>query len=180
MIRKPNALQKIIHRFFMSRPVTAFFAPWIHRVDKAILRLTKGKHTVAEILGWNIVQLTTIGAKTRQPRTMPLIRPVNGERIALIASSFGRAHNPAWYYNLKAHPECTVQWNGKTGTFIAREAEGEEYKKYWQQGVSIDGDTRNIRNALPTGMSPSWCWSRKAGLWIPQRRVHLDCQSPSR
>ncbi|MBN2118321.1 MAG: nitroreductase family deazaflavin-dependent oxidoreductase [Anaerolineales bacterium] len=136
MIRKPNALQRLIHRFVMLRPVTALFAPWVHQLDKALLKLTKGEYTVSEILGWDIVQLTTIGAKTGQPRTMPLIGLVDGEKIALIASSFGRAHNPAWYYNLKAHPECAVQWHGKTGTFVAREAEGDEYQKYWQLGVS--------------------------------------------
>ncbi len=137
MIRKPNALQKFVHRLFMLRPVTALFAPWIHRVDNTISKATKGKYTVAEILGWNVVQLTTTGAKTGQPRTMPLIGLVDGEKIALIASSFGREHNPAWYYNLKAHPECVVQWKGKRETFLAREAEGDEYKKYWQWGVSV-------------------------------------------
>src|SRR5512140_2471445 len=130
MIRKPNALQRLSHRFFMLRTVSAFFAPWIHRVDKTLLKLTRGKYTVAEILGWDIVQLTTTGAKSGQSRTMPLVGLADGEKIALIASSFGREHNPAWYYNLKAHPECTVQRYGQTETFIAREMEGDEYKKY--------------------------------------------------
>jgi len=136
MIRKPNALQKLIHRFVMWRPVTAFFASRAHQVDKTILKLTKGQFTLSEILGWNIIQLTTIGAKTGQPRTMPLIGLFDGERIALIASSFGRRHNPAWYYNLKAHPECNVQSSQRTGIYIARETEGAEYKKYWELGVS--------------------------------------------
>ena len=85
----------------MIRPVTAFFAPWIHRLDKSMLELTKGRHSLAEILGWPIVEITTIGAKSDLPRTIPLIGVVEGERIALIASSFGREHNPGWYYNLK-------------------------------------------------------------------------------
>lgn len=136
MIRKPNVLQKLIHRFVMWRPVTAFFAPRVHRLDKTILKLTRGKFTLSEILGWNIIQLTTLGAKTGQPRTMPLIGLFDGEKIALIASSFGRKHNPAWYYNLKAHPECQVQSSQRTGAYIARETEGDEYKKYWQLGLS--------------------------------------------
>lgn len=136
MIRKPNVLQKLIHRFLMWRPVTAFFAPRVHRLDKTILKLTRGKFTLSEILGWNIIQLTTLGAQTGQPRTMPLIGLFDGEKIALIASSFGRKHNPAWYYNLKAHPECQVQSSQRTGAYIARETEGDEYKKYWQLGVS--------------------------------------------
>lgn len=136
-ITKPNALQKLLHRFVMIRPVTAFFAPWIHRLDRTLIEKTKGKHSIAEILGWPIIEITTIGAKTNQPRSMPLIGIVDGRKIALIASSFGRAHNPGWYYNLKAHPECDVLFNGRSGKYIAREMHGDEYDHYWQMAVSI-------------------------------------------
>ena len=120
----------------MIRAVTAFFAPRVHRMDEAILRVTNGKYTVSEILGWNIIQLTTIGAKTNQPRTMPLVGLMDDDKIAVIASSFGREHNPSWYYNLKAHPECEVSFNGRSGKYIAREIDGDEYQRYWQMAVS--------------------------------------------
>jgi deazaflavin-dependent oxidoreductase (nitroreductase family) len=137
MNARPNAFQKLLHRFFMIRPVTAFFAPWIHQVDKAILKLTKGKHTASEILGWDIVQLTTIGAKTGQLRTMPLLALFDGEKIALIASSLGREHHPGWYYNLKKNPECNVQQNGRSRKYMARETEDDERDKYWQLALSF-------------------------------------------
>ena len=133
---KPNAFQKLLHRFVMIRPVTAFFAPRIHRLDHALLERTNGKHSLAEILGWPIIELTTIGAKTNQPRSLPLIGIIDNKKIALIASSFGREHNPGWYYNLKAHPECNVLFNGRTGKYIARETEGDEYNYYWKLAVS--------------------------------------------
>jgi deazaflavin-dependent oxidoreductase (nitroreductase family) len=133
---KPNALQKLLHRFLMIRWVTAFFAPRIHHVDKVFLKLTKGKHSLAEILGWPIVEITTLGAKSNQPRVMPLIGVIDNEKIALIASNFGRAHNPGWYYNLKVHPECEVLFKAKTGKYIARETAGTEYEKYWRAAVS--------------------------------------------
>src|SRR5215212_5688618 len=97
----PNAVQTMLHRFFMLRPITAFFAPRVPRIDKAIWKLSKGKYTGSGILGWNIIQLTTIGAKPGQARSIPLTALLDGEKMALIASSFGREHNPAWYYNLK-------------------------------------------------------------------------------
>jgi len=137
MTRKPNAIQKLLHRILMLRPVTAFFAPRVHHLDKAILQLTRGKFTATEILGWNIIQLTTIGAKTNQPRTMPLIGLFDHQEIALVASSFGREHNPAWYYNLKAHPQCEVQYHTCSGKYIAHEAAGQEYEHYWQMAVSF-------------------------------------------
>jgi deazaflavin-dependent oxidoreductase (nitroreductase family) len=133
---RPNAFQKLIHQFVMLRPVTAFFAPWVHYMDKAILKLTMGKFAASGILGWDIIQLTTIGAKTGQRRTMPLVALFDGESIALIASNLGREHNPGWYYNLIKNPECIVQWNGRSGKYIAREAEGKEYEKYWRLALS--------------------------------------------
>jgi deazaflavin-dependent oxidoreductase (nitroreductase family) len=137
MIRKPNAFQKLLHRIVMLRPVTVFFASRIHLLDKVVLKWTHGKHTAAELLGWNIIQLTTTGAKTNRPRTMPLVGVFDKDKIALVASSFGRKHNPGWYYNLKAHPECDVTYNGYTKKHIAREIMGEEYQRYWQLANSF-------------------------------------------
>ena len=132
----PNAFQKMLHQFLMVRPVTAFFAPWAHNIDKAVLRLTMGRYSLSEFLGWNIVQLTTIGARTGRPRTMPLLALFDAEKIAFIASSLGRRHNPGWYYNLKKNPGCDVQRRGHSSKYIAHEAEGNEYEKYWQLALS--------------------------------------------
>ncbi len=139
MIRQPNAFQKLLHRFAMLRSVTAFFAPRIHQLDQLLLKWTDDRHSFSEILGWPIIQLTTVGAKTNQPRTMPLVGVFDQEKIALIASNFGREHNPSWYYNLKAHPECTVNFNRRSGKYTARETTGEEYAHYWQLAISFYG-----------------------------------------
>jgi deazaflavin-dependent oxidoreductase (nitroreductase family) len=136
MNAQPNAFQKLIHQFFMLRYVTSFFAPWIYQVDKVVLNITNGKYAISEILGWNIIQLTTIGAKTGQPRTMPLVALFDDERVALIASSFGREHNPGWYYNLKKNPECVVQNTGRSSKYIARETNDDEREKYWRLALS--------------------------------------------
>lgn len=136
-IRKPNVFQRLLHRFVTLRPITAFFASRLHRIDNRILQLTGGKFTASQLAGWTIIQFTTIGAKTGRKRTVPLIGIVDGERIAVVASSFGRARNPGWYYNLKVHPECEVSLSGRSGKYAARETEGEEYERYWQMAVSI-------------------------------------------
>ena len=121
----------------MQRPVTAFFAPRVSYIDKALLRITKGRFSGSQILGWNIIQLTTIGAKSGQPRTVPLVGMFDDEKIALVASGFGREHNPGWYHNLKVHPECEVQFRGRSGKYLAHEAAGEEYECYWKKAISV-------------------------------------------
>jgi deazaflavin-dependent oxidoreductase (nitroreductase family) len=134
---KPNFLQRLLHRIVMIRPVSMFFAPLMHRIDLFLLKLTCGKHTLSELAGWTIVQLTTTGAKSGQQHTLPLIATTDGEKIGLIASSFGRKHNPGWYYNLKSNPVCYVKRNGETECYEAREVDGDEYEKFWGMGVSI-------------------------------------------
>jgi deazaflavin-dependent oxidoreductase (nitroreductase family) len=133
---KPNALQKLIHRLLTLRPVSALFPKTLHRADSFMLRLTRGRHAFTGLVGLPIAQLTMIGARTAKPRTITLVGVPDGDRLVLLATNFGQKHNPAWYYNLKAHPECQVQWNGERGTFIARETHGAEYERYWQLGLS--------------------------------------------
>lgn len=136
MNTRPNAFQKLIHRFLAMKPVSIFLSKVLHRADALMLRLTRGGHTFAELVGLPVVQLTMRGAKTGKQRTLPLVSiPVN-DKLILTATNFGQKRNPAWYYNLKAHPECHVHLNGRLGTYIARETEGEEREKYWQLALS--------------------------------------------
>ena len=136
-MKRPNFLQRGLHRLLMIKPVTAFFATRTHILDGFILKLTGGKHTLTELLGWNIVQITTTGAKTGNKYTSILIAVVDGDKVALIGSNFGRQHNPGWYYNLKKHPECDVVLNNVKGKYLARETQGTERETYWQKAVSL-------------------------------------------
>lgn len=149
MTIRPNAVQRLIHQFMLLRPVTAFFANKIHLVDKLVLKWTQGNYTLSEFAGWNIIQLTTIGAKTNQPHTMPLVGLFDDEKIALIATSFGRQHNPGWYYNLKTNPICKVIFKRKSGNYVAREAEGAEYERYFQMAVSQYTGYEKYRERAP-------------------------------
>jgi deazaflavin-dependent oxidoreductase (nitroreductase family) len=136
MNKSTNALQKIVLRIYMWRAFTAFWPVVQHPLDALIFKLTKGRYSLTEILGGiSIIQLTTNGAKTGEARTVPLVSLFDEGKIVLIASNFGQKHNPGWYYNLKAHPRCMVQVNGRTAEYAARQAEGEEREKYWQMAV---------------------------------------------
>ena len=133
---RPNASQKRIHRFLMMKSVSTFLGNVLHRADAFLLHLTNDRYTFTGFVGLPIIQLTTIDAKTGKLRTHPLVGVMDGNKIALIASNFGHARNPGWYFNLKAHPECAVRFNGMTETFIARETDGDEREKYWQLALS--------------------------------------------
>lgn len=59
--------------------------------------------------GRPLLLLTTIGAKSGQPRVAPLAYVTDGERLVIIASKGGAPSNPDWYYNLLANPTATVE-----------------------------------------------------------------------
>lgn len=135
-MRKPNFIQKQIHRILMIRSVTEFLAPRTKTLDALALKLTGGRHTLTELAGWNIVHVTTYGIKTGKEIKIILVAVAHEDKLALIASNFGRPQNPKWYYNLLNKPECKVQLNGVDQFYVAREAEGEEREAFWELAVA--------------------------------------------
>jgi len=59
--------------------------------------------------GASLVLLTTIGAKSGEPRTSPLAHVVDGERLVIAASYAGADKNPAWFHNILANPKVTIE-----------------------------------------------------------------------
>ena len=133
-----NRLQKLLRRFAASGPGSWLFARVMHRIDRPVHRLTRGRYTFASLVsGIPVVMLTTTGAKSGQPRTVPVLGiPTRGE-VAIIASNFGQYHHPAWYHNLRAHPEAEVVVNGQRHRVRAVEADGERREEIWQEGLRV-------------------------------------------
>jgi deazaflavin-dependent oxidoreductase (nitroreductase family) len=136
MTPRPNIFQKQIHRFLMMESVSRWLARILHRVDGFLLWLSGDRYTFPELVGLPIARLTMKGAKTGALRTLPLVAIPDDDKFALVATNFGQKHNPAWYYNLKAHPECEVAFKGRVQKLIARETVGEEYQKYWKLALT--------------------------------------------
>ena len=70
--------------------------------------------------------LTTTGAKSGLPRTVPLVYTMDGDRIVIIASKGGAPTHPDWYHNLIANREVTVEIGTERFDARARVTEGEE------------------------------------------------------
>ncbi len=86
--------------------------------------------------GRPLLLLTTIGAKSGQHRTTPLMYVPDGERLLIIASNAGAVAHPAWYRNLLAHPEVTVEVGADTFEASAIELEGDERRQQWDKIVA--------------------------------------------
>lgn len=81
--------------------------------------------------------LTCKGRKSGEWREVCLVYGEVDDKIVLIASKAGCAGHPAWYYNLTANPECTMQVGRKPVAMVAREAEGEEKTYLWGKMMEI-------------------------------------------
>ncbi len=85
--------------------------------------------------GVNRLVLTTIGRKTGAERQSPLAWfPSDGGGWLVVASAGGAPGNPAWYYNLGAHPDrVSIETGGKSIAVTAEQLHGDEREQAWQQ-----------------------------------------------
>jgi deazaflavin-dependent oxidoreductase (nitroreductase family) len=80
-----------------------------------------------------ILLLNTIGRKSGKKRATPLLYVVEDEDFVIIASKGGTPSHPAWYLNLKANPDATVEVGNGTVRVRAEEADGEEKERLWKK-----------------------------------------------
>lgn len=80
-----------------------------------------------------VIELTTTGRRSGQPRATMLTSPYQeGSTIVVVASRGGDDHHPAWYLNLKDHPEVTVSVGGKPAQRMQAEiANPEDRARLW-------------------------------------------------
>jgi deazaflavin-dependent oxidoreductase (nitroreductase family) len=83
--------------------------------------------------GAPLLLLHTTGAKSGSERISPMMYQQAGDDWAVFASYAGRDINPAWYHNLKAHPEVSIEVGTDTIPVTARDLTGEERSTIWEQ-----------------------------------------------
>src|SRR5437870_4649907 len=59
--------------------------------------------------GAPVLLLTTIGRKSGQPQTAPLLYLKDEDRYVVVASKGGMADHPLWFKNLEANPQVDVE-----------------------------------------------------------------------
>ena len=89
--------------------------------------------------------LDHVGAKTGTKRTSALAYLADGEDLVLIASKGGSPRNPAWFHNLRAHPDTSVQVGSERRAVRARVAGAEERARLWPEVVELYGGYRHYQ-----------------------------------
>ena len=79
--------------------------------------------------GTPLLLLHHTGARSGEKRINPLAYQRDDGRYVVFASKGGAPRNPAWYHNLKAHPNATIEVGTDTIEVLASEASGEERER---------------------------------------------------
>ena len=106
----------------------------MNTVHRVLLKVSFG-HLGWRAIGMPVLELTTTGRKSGQPRSVMLTSPVQqGDTIVIVASRGGDDHHPAWFLNLRDHPDVEVAFAGKPKRAMrARVANAQERAELWPQ-----------------------------------------------
>lgn len=101
-------------------------------IDRWLIPRTRGRLKVA--LGQPILLLHTRGARSGAPRTTPLLYTALDDAFIVVASKAGDVHHPAWYHNLRAHPEAvSVEVEGRRVAVRPRVVDEPERSELWRR-----------------------------------------------
>lgn len=122
-VKPANRVQRLAQRAASTRPASWLLQRTMHPIDKVLFRLSGGRFTLPSLLtGLPVIMLTTTGAKSGMPRTMPLVGIPLGEDLAVIGSNYGQTETPGWIYNLEANPVAEVRYRDRSLSVNARPA----------------------------------------------------------
>jgi F420H(2)-dependent quinone reductase len=110
---------------------------------RAVYRLTGGRFGLrnATTAQWGMLRLTTIGRRTGEERVAILGYFDDGPDLVTLAMNGWADPEPAWWLNLQAKPEATVELRGESRPVRGREAHGDERARLWAKWVDIDEGT---------------------------------------
>jgi len=133
--------------WIVGKTGTSRLLRWLH---PPLYRWTGGAGLAGGSLGNLTILLTTVGSRSGEARTAALWAYPDGDSLTVVGSRGGGRRTPAWVYNLRAHPEATVQVGREMRRMRAREATGEEYARLWQ-----------LVNAAYPGYEAYRTWARR-------------------
>jgi deazaflavin-dependent oxidoreductase (nitroreductase family) len=108
------------------------------KVHVALYRWSGGRlgRKVPGFSGAEMALVEHRGARSGALRTSPLMYLRDGDAIAVVASKAGQPTNPAWFHNLMANPETTVQIGAEVIPVRARQATPAERERLWERFVA--------------------------------------------
>jgi deazaflavin-dependent oxidoreductase (nitroreductase family) len=103
------------------------------KIHVALYRWTGGKlgGHLPGLPAARILLVDHVGAKSGLRRTSPLIYHEADSAVAVVASKAGQPTHPAWFHNLVARPDTTIQIGADVREVRARVATDAERDRWW-------------------------------------------------
>lgn len=117
-----------------------WFVRTFWHAHRALVRRTDGRRGLwrPKPGGWGALRLTVTGRRTGQPRSVIVGYVEDGADLVTMAMNGWGAPEPAWWLNLQAHPDASVQTKDGARPVRAHRAEGEERARLWARWAEID------------------------------------------
>lgn len=113
---------------------------WV--VHRALYRVTGGRRGLWEPKPgkWGTMRLTTIGRKTGQRRSVILGYYEDGDNLVTMAMNGWAEPEPAWWLNLQATPDATVDLVSGPRAVRGSAATGSERERLWKRWAEFGDD----------------------------------------
>jgi deazaflavin-dependent oxidoreductase (nitroreductase family) len=121
--RQPGGFARAYAAFATSRPAKFVSRHVNWKLDPLLLRATGGR--LASTLVFPAAVLETRGARSGVRRRNAVIYFHDGDRVTIVASNAGGPRHPAWYHNLRAHPDVSFGGIPMRATVVEGDAERE-------------------------------------------------------
>ena len=110
---RTRTMRRAMRRSGEWKPLSRLYALALQPADELVRRATRGHATLTDwVTGMPVVELDHHRREERPSAHAASVAIPDGERLVVITSNFGQARNPAWYHNLKAHPEALAELDG--------------------------------------------------------------------
>jgi deazaflavin-dependent oxidoreductase (nitroreductase family) len=117
-----------------------WFVVLFWHAHRALVRATHGRVGLwrPKPGGWGALWLTTTGRRTGAPRRVMVGYLEDGDDLVTMAMNGWGAPEPAWWLNLRAHPDAIVHTRDGLRRVRARRAEGAERERLWARWAEVD------------------------------------------
>lgn len=151
-MRVDGPVGRVVQRVAGTKAFSKYAPPIITPLDKVVHKLSGGRWLLSRGM-LPVLMLTTTGAKSGQPREVPLACIPDGDVIYLVGSNFGREKHPAWSGNLLKTPRAAVSFRGEAFAVDAAHLSDEEKAEVWPKllkawpnyDLYVERSGRNIR-----------------------------------
>ena len=126
-----SAFKRGLTAFALTKAGTWYSSQVGARIDPWLVRASHG-HVDSTFGQIPVVIVTVRGARSGIERKVPLLYFTDDGDVILIASSYGKAKYPAWYYNVKANPTVHLEARGRSGDYVARETDEQDAARLFE------------------------------------------------